>query len=118
MQLESASRYRQGTSGTKVDFAAAWQACSDAANLGSSDGMTCMGEMLKRGEGRPIDMHAAIQMFQNSAAKGNAAAQRNLAICYATGVCGLEEDQAKAVLHYYFASVGGDLQAQMALGYR
>ena len=50
---------------------------------------------------------------------GNATSQSILAFMYSTG---LQEvvpvDQAKALLFYTFAALGGDQNAEMALGYR
>lgn len=37
---------------------------------------------------------------------------------YATGLGGVNASQAKALLHYTAAALGGDTRAQMALGYR
>lgn len=37
---------------------------------------------------------------------------------YATGLGGVHASQAKALLHYTAAALGGDTRAQMALGYR
>ena len=37
---------------------------------------------------------------------------------YATGLGGVKASQAKALLHYTLAAVGGDVRAQMVMGYR
>lgn len=50
---------------------------------------------------------------------GNPASQSMLAFFYSTGYKDVAEvDQAKALLYYTFAALGGDQGAQMALGYR
>ena len=37
---------------------------------------------------------------------------------YATGLGGVNASQAKALLHYTMAALGGDVRAQMVMGYR
>lgn len=37
---------------------------------------------------------------------------------YATGLAGVNASQAKALLHYTMAALGGDIRAQMVMGYR
>ncbi|KAI5123803.1 hypothetical protein M0805_009098 [Coniferiporia weirii] len=50
---------------------------------------------------------------------GNSTSQSILAFFFATGYNGVVDvDQAKALLYYTFAALGGDQGAQMALGYR
>lgn len=43
---------------------------------------------------------------------------QGMGILYATGLGGVNASQAKALLHYTFAALGGDTRAQMTLGYR
>lgn len=117
-QLQEAVRYRKGINGTKIDYERAFLACTKAAEMGSAAANTCLGEMYKHGQGRLMDLDTALRLFNASAAVGDPAAQRNMAICFATGLCGVPEDQSRAVLYYHFAAMGGDLEAQMAMGYR
>lgn len=50
---------------------------------------------------------------------GNATSQSILAFMHSTGLQGVVPiDQAKALLYYTFAALGGDQNAEMALGYR
>lgn len=50
---------------------------------------------------------------------GNSTSQSILAFIHSTGLQGVvPADQAKALLFYTFAALGGDQNAEMALGYR
>ena len=61
------------------------------------------------------DYATALAGFQNYAEQGNAAAQFNLGVMYATGE-GVPEDAAEAVRWYRLAAEQGDATAQFNLG--
>ena len=63
------------------------------------------------------DLTAAAAMYNRSAALGNATAQFTMGVLFAHGVLGVPQDDTQALLHYYFASLGGSAAAQVALGY-
>jgi hypothetical protein len=63
------------------------------------------------------DFAKAVSMYNASAAKGNATAQFTMGVLYAHGVLGVPYDEARALLHYYVASMGGSHEAQLALAY-
>jgi TPR repeat protein len=67
--------------------------------------------MLVRGEGVRCDEAAAVRWFARAAERGDRAAQRRLARCYATGV-GVPEDLAESYKWLTLAADGGDLRAQ------
>ena len=60
------------------------------------------------------DERAAFFWFNRAASKGNAAAQRELAVCYENGI-GCEADQDKAMLLYHEAARNGDVEARRHL---
>ena len=49
---------------------------------------------------------------------GNATAQHKLGLMYATGIAGLERDQAKAMLYHTFAAEQNNVQSEMTLAFR
>jgi hypothetical protein len=49
---------------------------------------------------------------------GDPAAHEELGFVYSVGWGGREKNTAKAVLHQYFAALGGDARGQMAMAYR
>lgn len=56
---------------------------------------------------------------QHAAITGNSTSQSLLGFMYSTGLQGaVPVDQAKALLYYTFAALGGDQSAEMALGWR
>ena len=65
----------------------------------------------------PIDIKSAHSMFEELAAKGDKVGHMGLGFLYSTGL-GTEANQAKAILHYTMAALGGNEWAQMAMGYR
>jgi SEL1 protein len=65
-----------------------------------------------------LDRGMAVELFQRAAELGNATAQFRLGTLFATGALGVEKSAVKAALHYYFASLGGSVEASMALGFR
>ncbi len=60
----------------------------------------------------------ATQLWLKAAALGNETAQYMVGVMHAWGLNGQERDESKAVLYFYFSSLGGYVPAQMALGYR
>jgi SEL1 protein len=65
-----------------------------------------------------LDRGKAVELFQRAAELGNATAQFRLGTLFATGALGVEKSAVKAALHYYFAALGGSVEASMALGFR
>ncbi|RHY28277.1 hypothetical protein DYB32_006103 [Aphanomyces invadans] len=62
--------------------------------------------------------NASLPVVELAAAQGLARAQFLLGVAHATGFWGDAPDDAKAVVYLYFAAAGGDLAANMALGYK
>eukprot|EP00730_Choanoeca_flexa_P015327 TRINITY_DN7016_c0_g1_i3.p1 TRINITY_DN7016_c0_g1~~TRINITY_DN7016_c0_g1_i3.p1 ORF type:complete len:668 (+),score=158.85 TRINITY_DN7016_c0_g1_i3:108-2111(+) len=60
---------------------------------------------------------AAVEWFELGVSDGHPGSQWGLGFCYALGV-GVNASQAKALVYYTFAALGGDSRAQMNLGYR
>lgn len=65
----------------------------------------------------PINIDAARETFTELASTGLPEAHMGLGFMYASGI-GKNVSQAKAILHYMFASLGDNTWAQMAMGYR
>ena len=64
------------------------------------------------------DIPAALQTFKELADTGLPSANMGMGFFYATGLGGVNASQAKAMLHYTVAALGGDTRAEMAMGYR
>ena len=60
----------------------------------------------------------AVSLYHHAATFGNETAQYRMGVLHATGALGVEEDQSKAALYYYFSSLGGHPGALLAMGYR
>ncbi|XP_020294405.1 protein sel-1 homolog 1 [Pseudomyrmex gracilis] len=58
------------------------------------------------------------ETFKELADTGLPSAHMGLGFLYATGIGGVNASQAKALLHYTVAALGGDTRAQMVMGYR
>ncbi|XP_066586847.1 protein sel-1 homolog 1-like [Prorops nasuta] len=61
---------------------------------------------------------AAAETFKELAEAGIPSAHMGIGFLYASGLGGVNASQAKALLHYTVAAIGGDTRAQMAMGYR
>ena len=82
------------------------------------EAMTCLGRAYQTGEGVEQDDAEALRLFREAAALGDPGAHEELGFAHGVGWYGLERSTAKAVLHQYFAAMGGDPLAQMAMGFR
>ncbi|XP_043272425.1 protein sel-1 homolog 1 isoform X2 [Venturia canescens] len=68
--------------------------------------------------GTTQDIPAALETFKELADTGLPSAHMGIGFLYSMGLGGLNVSQAKALLHYTVAALGGDTRAEMALGYR
>ncbi|KZO97204.1 HCP-like protein [Calocera viscosa TUFC12733] len=92
-----------------------------AAEQGSTDALAKLGEVsMFPPSSIPMNLTRAFNAYEaHASAAGSPTSQSMLGFFYATGYAGVVEvDQAKALLHYTFAALGGDQTAEMALGYR
>ncbi|XP_016837950.1 protein sel-1 homolog 1 [Nasonia vitripennis] len=64
------------------------------------------------------DIPVARVILKELAETGLPSAHMGMGFLYATGLGGVEPSQAKALLHYTMAALGGDVRAQMVMGYR
>jgi SEL1 protein len=64
------------------------------------------------------DVRKAVAFYNESASVGNASAQHMMAYVYATGAHGVEQSEGLSVINDYFAAIGGNVAAAMAMGYR
>ncbi|XP_004363784.2 Sel1l protein [Capsaspora owczarzaki ATCC 30864] len=60
----------------------------------------------------------AVEMYKALAEQGDAEGHFGLGFLHSIGVGGITASQAVALVHYTFAALGGNPQAQMALGFR
>lgn len=60
----------------------------------------------------------ALQLYAEAAALGAPKAQFHVGVALSYGLWGFPLDDAAAMTHYYFAALGGDVSASMALGHR
>ncbi|KOC64305.1 Protein sel-1 like protein 1 [Habropoda laboriosa] len=86
----------------------AWSMLAWAQLLGTQFGSTSSSQ----------DIPGAYEIFKDLADAGLPSVHMGLGFLYATGLGGVNASQAKALLHYTIAAIGGDTRAQMALGYR
>lgn len=93
----------------------------DAANDGNPDAIFLLAEMNFFGNFTyPRNYAEAFRRYSQLAElTGNSSAQHMVGFMYATGFGGaVEQNQSKAMLYYTFAADGGDIRAEMILGYR
>ncbi|XP_055848390.1 protein sel-1 homolog 1 isoform X2 [Episyrphus balteatus] len=67
---------------------------------------------------RPTDFEFAAKEFEELSKLGLPEANMGMAFLYSVGVGGKNISQPLALMHYTLAALGGDIYAQMALGYR
>ena len=83
--------------------------------------MTQLGRRHQLGDGVDgglPDDDAAFELFNRAAEVGDAAAHAELGFIHGVGWGGREIDVPRALLHHYFAALGGDPRGQMALAHR
>ncbi|CAL7941971.1 unnamed protein product [Xylocopa violacea] len=100
--------YKLLTSAAILGHREAWSMLAWALLLGTQYGSASSGQ----------DIPAAHGIFKELAEVGLPSAHMGMGFLYATGLGGVNASQAKALLHYTAAALGGDTRAQMALGYR
>ncbi|POM73832.1 Sel-1 family protein [Phytophthora palmivora] len=60
----------------------------------------------------------ALSLYAEAAALGASRAQFHVGVALSYGLWGFLQDEAAAMSHYYFAALGGDMGATMALGHK
>lgn len=66
----------------------------------------------------PPHMPTAVSFYLAGAALGNASAHFTVSLLHNHGLFGIEKSEVKALLHLYFAALGGEKAAQFSLGLR
>jgi SEL1 protein len=91
-----------------------------AASFDDPDAIFLLAEMNFYGNfSHPRDFKAAKYWYGKLAdLDGNATAQHMLGLMYATGIGGVERDQAKALLYHTFAAEQDNIQSEMTLAFR
>ncbi|XP_011630566.1 protein sel-1 homolog 1 [Pogonomyrmex barbatus] len=64
------------------------------------------------------DIVNIFKVFKELADTGLPSAHMGMGFLYATGIGGVNASQGRALLHYTIAALGGDVRAQMVMGYR
>lgn len=84
------------------------------------DALYLLGEMNLHGNfTHPRDPQRALHWYSRLAElDGNSTAQSMLGLLYATGIGGVERDQAKAMLYHQFAADNGNTRSEMTLAFR
>lgn len=98
----------------------------EAAKLGHREARSILawGRLLGTPLGSPSlrvaidDIPNIFQIFKELADTGLPSAHMGMGFLYATGIGGVNASQGKALLHYTVAALGGDVRAQMVMGYR
>jgi TPR repeat protein len=104
--------FEQATTVYKVgDFKTAFGEFSNLARIGDPRSMYNLGNMHRKGEGTPVDMERAVQLYQSAAERGHALAQNALGIMYATGQ-GVEPNDIEAYAWFTVSALQGNLEAQ------
>lgn len=128
LAFQRALRFHYGADSTQPDAFAAFQSYEDTLALGSvndtrSGAALCgMAILLETGGGRDgnlqTDLLRAVSLYNQSARLGNATAQFAVAVLYNNGILGFPHDEPIGMLNLYYAALGGEVAAQMAMGFR
>ena len=103
--------------GVDQDHAAGLEMIDSAAASGLPDALYAQGETYYWGQfGRGVNYVKARQLFEESAAKGYAGAQNNLAVILRDGL-EVPKDEAKALDLFRHAALQGNARAQSNLGH-
>lgn len=92
----------------------------EAASFADEDAMYLLGEMGMHGNfSHPHDPQSAFNWFSQLAElTGNDTAQYMIGLLHATGIGGVERNQAKALLYHDFAAEQGNVRSEMTLAFR
>jgi len=94
-----------------------YQILQEASKLGNSDAEVEIAFASLLGLYRPMEHVVARQILEKHVKNGHSKAQALLGFMYASGI-GVDANQASALLHWTFASMGQSKMAKMMLGYR
>ncbi|RMZ86519.1 hypothetical protein DV736_g6256, partial [Chaetothyriales sp. CBS 134916] len=112
--------HAHGTDTVKGGLKKAVDALTTAAALDDPDAIFLLAEMNLHGNfSHPRKPQRALEWYSRLAnLNGNATAQYALGLLYATGIGGVERDQAKALLYHTFAAEQGNIRSEMSLAFR
>ncbi|CAJ0939634.1 unnamed protein product, partial [Mesorhabditis belari] len=97
---------------------AAYRLLEEAKEYGHRDSMKLMAFAHLFGDRVRWSIDESKRLFEELAQTGSPDAQLGLGFMHATAVGMTKSDQAKALIYYTFAALGGQPLAQMAVGYR
>lgn len=118
--MNTPSQDENDTPTTRGDLKKAVDALKTAAAFDDPDAIFLVAEMNFYGNfSHPRNFHDAMKWYKKLAdLDGNSTAQHMLGLMYATGIGGLERDQAKALLYHTFAAEQGNIRSEMTLAFR
>jgi TPR repeat protein len=102
---------------SKTESEKAFDLFEKASKLGNGTALGKVAFAQLFGSYIPQNSSGAFEKFSALAEDGLPLGQMGLGFMYATGV-GVNSSQAKALVYYQFAALGGDAYAQMIMGYR
>ena len=120
MFMNGPSESKMSTARLHPQLAKAIPLLVNAAVEQDPDALYLLGEMHLYGNfSHPRDYSAAFDYYDTLAAiTGNASAQNKIGFMYATGLGGVERDQARALLFHTFAADQGDTKSEMTVAFR
>ena len=113
--LEIVHDFMDGSEETETDSAEAAAAAKICADRGNAEAQFLYGTFLMQGKGVEKDENAAGEYWLRSAEQGYAPADNVLGICNMAGVCGFENDPAKAAGYFMKAARNGFAESNLHL---
>ncbi|KAL3286272.1 hypothetical protein HHI36_000781 [Cryptolaemus montrouzieri] len=102
---------------TRPDKVKAYNLLQDASKRGSQEAKALLGWAKLFGNPLKQDIHGAHEIFEALAESGNPDGHTGLGFLYSAGLA-VNVSQAKALVHFTFGAIGGNIWAQMVMGYR
>jgi len=102
----------------KGSNSAAFSLLLEAARAGNTEALFTLGEFHEFGHQTARNLTAAAYYHKIAASLGHPTSQKSIAFFYDTGKGGVTRSVPQALLHYEFAAQGGDIEAQVTLGYK
>ncbi|KIX07857.1 uncharacterized protein Z518_02511 [Rhinocladiella mackenziei CBS 650.93] len=122
MNTPTRNEIDDGDNGEKItgDLKKGVDALKTAAQFDDPDAIYLLAEMNFYGNfSHPRNFHQAMHWYKKLAdLDGNSTAQNMLGLMYATGIGGVERDQAKALLYHHIAAEQDNIRSEMTLAFR
>ncbi|KAK9875383.1 hypothetical protein WA026_007778 [Henosepilachna vigintioctopunctata] len=102
---------------TRPDKVKAYSLLKDASEKGSQEARALLAWAKLFGNPLKQDIEGAYEIFKELAEDGHPDGHTGLGFLYSSGFA-VNVSQAKALVHYTFGAIGGNIWAQMIMGYR